>query len=49
MARFSLLAGAALAVATVPFSLIAQQQGRVTRDGIGRAQLTIEPRRNRGD
>src|SRR5687768_18360023 len=33
MARLSILAGAALAAVVVPLSLIAQQQGRVTRDG----------------
>src|SRR3712207_2526910 len=33
MARLSLLAGAAVAVAALPLSVIAQQQGRVTRDG----------------
>ncbi len=32
MARLSFLVGSALAVAAAPYSLIAQQQGRVTRD-----------------
>src|SRR5688572_6302125 len=33
MSHLAILAGAALAAAALPLSLIAQQQGRVTRDG----------------